>query len=622
MPPSTSYISSERGWASTSGAALTIAKPANVVASDLLVAFLLEDGSGTLTTPAGWVQQATVVIGVSGTELRCITRKLDGTEPASWQFGTGPNVAGIVLAFHDANVGVVGSTKATGTTITAPEVASGEMAVRAFGSTVDSAFITEDSSGGSIVAVMDNTISWGALAGTYDATPTAAKTATVGPSGSNAGITLSFSFDNDTPNAPALVYPVDNQVFDRALAQTFDHTFSDPDVGDNQSQYELRYRLAGAGAWTETLQFTTTESEHVFAANYFPAGDYEWQARTADAGGLYGPWSASAFFTAADVPATPTITAPTVGETISQESYPVEWTAPSQTHYQVRTVADNVGAPDTSIIYQDTGEVASVDVRSRLMSFLVKDRSEHVQVRIKSGGLWSLWASVLVDVAYIAPEIPTLIITNQPSNGRNFIAITNPPPGAGVPAAIENHLFRRLVGEPSWDRIATGILPNGDGYDYTAVSNGEYEYKVRTIGDNGASSESEVSSSTLSLTGSWIHDPEDPDGTIHQFIYNDAGGNESYEDEATFIEYAGRSLPVVEYGEHFEHVVDVEITAEVDTGDYSALLALLRSRRVLCYRDSYGRKLFFAATGFSEKRRRWGSRFPLALRDTSYSEAV
>lgn len=427
---------------------------------------------------------------------------------------------------------------------------------------------------------------------------------------------------NVAPNAPTLVYPVGNQIFDRATAQIFDHTISDPDPGDSQSQFELRHRLAGAGTWAETLQFTTTSSEHTFAPNYFAAGDYEWQVRTADAQGLYGPWSASAFFTAANAPASPTIVAPTGGSTISQEASVVEWSTPTQSSYQVRKVADNAGVANTATVYYDTGEVVSSPARSRTLDFTVNNRAEHIQVRVKSDGLWSSWSSVLVNVSYTAPEVPFLSVTPQPSSGRNYAAVTNPAPGAGVPAVIENYLYRREQGEAIWVRIETGILPNGGYYDHTAASDTTYEYKARAVGDNGASADSAVvTASVLALVGAWLHDPQNTD-TIHQFIYNDTGGDESWEDDMTLSEYAGRQFPFAEYGEFSRHSVSVEITAEVDSGDHAALVALLKSRRVLCYRDSYGRKLFFAPSGYNEKRRRWGARVPLNIVDTDYSEAV
>lgn len=498
MPPSTSYISSERGWASASGAALTITKPAGVAASDLLVAFLFEDGSGTLTTPSGWVQQASVVPNINA-ELRCITRKLDGTEPASWQFGTGPNVAGIVLAFHDANVGVAGSaTAASGSAISAPSVASGEMAVRAFVTTVDSRTITEDSTGGSVVAVMHNTVGFGALAGTYDATPTAAKAATIGggTGGPNAGITLSFSFDNDTPNAPNLVAPTGGTVKDRADTIRFEWQFSDPDTGDAQASYELRYRPVGSGTWTATVTGTTDEFRDL-AGGTLAAGSWEWQVRTADLGGLTGPWSTSAQFTAADKPATPTITAPAAGATITSGTYAVTWTSTGQTHYQLRTVADAAGSPDPTTVYTDSGAVASTSTTATA-TFDTNGRDEHIQLRVKdASGLWSSWASVYVDVAFSPPPTPTLVVTAAPVTASITVAITNPAPGGSEPAVTHNEVWVRVAagGRADQDRtvadsgirLAADVAVNGSYVDRAPASGVVYEYRAKAVGDNATS---------------------------------------------------------------------------------------------------------------------------------------
>lgn len=427
---------------------------------------------------------------------------------------------------------------------------------------------------------------------------------------------------NEVPNAPTLVYPINNTIFDRATAQQFDWTFSDPNAGDTQSAYELRYRLAGASTWAETIAGTTPNTFHDFAAGYFAAGDYEWQVRTADAQGAYGAWSASGFFTAANAPATPAITDPVGGQVIAANAYTIAWSAPTQQSYQVRRVADNAGAPDTATVYQDTGEVVSASARSRSMNFETNNRFEHVQVRIKNNSLWSAWATVRIQVSYTVPPTPTLVVTNQPSDGRNLITVTNPAPGGGEPAVIENYLWRRLVGG-TWQRIEDGILPNGSYHDYTAAAKTVYEYKVTAVGDNGTSADSvAVQSTELALVGSWIHDPSDAPGTLDQFIYNDNGGDESWEVESAETYYAGRTHPVAEYGETEAFSVSVELAVEEDTGKMDALTELLQLKRVLCYRDSYGRKVFFAPSIYNMRRRRWGGRVPLDISAVDYDETV
>lgn len=133
----------------------------------------------------------------------------------------------------------------------------------------------------------------------------------------------------------------------------FTWTFSDADAGDTQSQYVGRYRIVGAGSWTAFGAVIATSS-HTFAASHFAAGSYEWQMATYDVAGALGPYSASSFFSAAGVPATPTITAPLVDDVMGS-SVLLQWLAAAQETYQVRTVANSFGSPDTGTVHVDSG---------------------------------------------------------------------------------------------------------------------------------------------------------------------------------------------------------------------------------------------------------------------------
>lgn len=299
---------------------------------------------------------------------------------------------------------------------------------------------------------------------------------------------------NAPPNASTGLSPDGGVVLDKDITQRFSWPFSDPDPGDSQSAYELRYRTAGSATWT-TVSGGATQY-HDFAGGTFAADDWEWQVRTTDNGGETGPWSATATFTAASTPAAPSITAPINNGTISTESYVVEWTAAAQEAYEVRRVADAAGSPDTGTVYSTTGTVVSTG-KSRSVTFETNGRTEHVQVRVRDGGLWSTWASVKVNVSYTVPATPTLVALADDTTASIAVAITNPAPTGSEPTVISNDLYVRLAagqtaidagGRPVGD--ATGIriaasLPNGGAFTDRAVAAGvEYEYRVVAQGDN------------------------------------------------------------------------------------------------------------------------------------------
>lgn len=290
--------------------------------------------------------------------------------------------------------------------------------------------------------------------------------------------------DNVAPNAATLTSPVGGSI-DRTSALRFSWTFSDPDVGDSQSKYDLRYRIVGAASWTD-VSGVTPNTFHDLSAGTLAAGDYEWQARTYDASGVVGPYSASSFFTAATPPDGPTITSPTNGQVLATASHTVTWSYPTQEAYQLRTVADNAGAADTAVVYTDTGIVESASARARSVAFATNDRFEHVQVRVRDTGLWSPWVSVRVQVSYTVPATPTLTVLASDSLAAIYVAISNPTPSGGQPSVASNDLLRRETATGGDGvRIATGLPPNSSTFDYTPASGTDYEYAVRAVGSNG-----------------------------------------------------------------------------------------------------------------------------------------
>ncbi|HBJ73752.1 MAG TPA: hypothetical protein DDY88_08655 [Actinobacteria bacterium] len=261
----------------------------------------------------------------------------------------------------------------------------------------------------------------------------------------------------------------------------FSWTFSDPDPGDTQSAFDLRYRVIAAGSWTD-LSATTVNTYVDIVGSAFTANNFEWQVRTYDALGAVGSYSASSFFTAASTPATPTITAPADGATVTNNQN-VTWSAPSQTAYQLRRIGDSSGLPDTGTIYSDTGEVTDAVARALSVDFPVNNRFEHVQVRVKNAGLWSAWASARVSVSFTSPSPATFTVTADNATASILVTITNP---VSVPAAASNAVYVREASDTGYgQRMANGLLPNTAWTWRTPASGVEYEFRVLTTGATG-----------------------------------------------------------------------------------------------------------------------------------------
>jgi hypothetical protein len=115
---------------------------------------------------------------------------------------------------------------------------------------------------------------------------------------------------------------------------------------------------------------------------------------------------------------------------------------------------------------------------------------------------------------------------------------------------------------------------------------------------------------TLTLSGVWLHDPLDAEGSTASFPYGRATREHGIDPGGTATHYAGREYAVMEYGEHTAEALSVAI--HVPNGpDFGTQLAGLedfeRSRRALWLRDNRGRSFAGVMNGFKIKDERWGA---------------
>jgi hypothetical protein len=115
---------------------------------------------------------------------------------------------------------------------------------------------------------------------------------------------------------------------------------------------------------------------------------------------------------------------------------------------------------------------------------------------------------------------------------------------------------------------------------------------------------------TLTLSGVWLHDPLDAEGSTASYPYGRATREHGIDPGGTATHYAGREYAVQEYGEHTDE--NLSVTIHVDNGStFTAQLAELeafsRSRRTLWLRDNRGRSFAGVMEGFRIKDERWGA---------------
>lgn len=405
------------------------------------------------------------------------------------------------------------------------------------------------------------------------------------------------------PYAPTPVYPVDGASINVADTHRFDWIFSDPNPGDVQTKYDLHWRSeADAGVWTEINAQVSANTYHDFAASFFTVDEvHEWRVRVYDSTDLVSPWSSIELFEPKTGPADPVITDPVAAATITTPTYAMVWTAAAQEGYQVRKLGDDAGAPDEDLVYYDSGLVET-GIKNHLFSFST-NRIEHLQVRVQVAGLWSGWDSVQITVDYEAVPQPSLTATVVPVDPHIEIDIVNPAPTGGQPALSHTNLYR--------DGLLIVVFPSGSTHhnDYTAVPGTVHTYQAVAVGVDGSENASvEVDADVLVVKGTWIHAVDDPEGTLHQFIYNDNGGDDDWEAEHAELHFAGRTGRMMEYGSEERRSITINFALEDDRGDYEALKAFAESKSLLQLRDFRGRSMLTSLPRLSRTPNRWGSR--------------
>jgi hypothetical protein len=351
---------------------------------------------------------------------------------------------------------------------------------------------------------------------------------------------------NQAPFAPNLLTPTNNSDISRLASNQFRWNFLDPDTGDTQSAFRLQYGLLSSSNLT-TVEQQVPITSWTAPLGTFNLDDYRWRVQTADSSGLWGIYSDWNYFSVVDPPDQPVITSPSNFSIISSSSESVHWNIAAQNRYQARVVGDLEGSPDTSKVYFDTGGVQSSTARSALLDFPENNVTRHIQVRIQSNTLWSTWASVVVDVNYIPPPTPGIVLEPEPESGAIRIITINPLPFGQYTDSVLNRIQRR-TDTSNWVTIEE-VPPNTVYMDYQAESRTDYDYRIVTVGENGTQSQSDAYLASVNYNKWFLKDPvfmQDESDHIDLFVDGDSGLTiESHEDQAEFGPLGRRERVIV-----------------------------------------------------------------------------
>lgn len=119
-----------------------------------------------------------------------------------------------------------------------------------------------------------------------------------------------------------------------------------------------------------------------------------------------------------------------------------------------------------------------------------------------------------------------------------------------------------------------------------------------------AYTDSAVFEAGIDFQGVWIHDPTNPQATVRQFLYGKATRSASIALETAGHHYAGRVLPVYDYGDYEDDKFPISLDVPFgDTwaADIAALQGFAQTRQTLVVRDNRGRVFYGVLTDYSEK---------------------
>ena len=308
--------------------------------------------------------------------------------------------------------------------------------------------------------------------------------------------------------------------------------------GDStQAGYYLEWALNETGSTlNNTGWITDSLGSHTFLASSFvDTKIYKWRVKIRNSAGIESVYSEWAVFRVGSAPGV-TITFPAADLDVlsAAPTYTHQYNNPGgfyQVAYQYKlftgttwddfdalTAAeqeamtwDELEAYSTGVLLWDSGRVESTatSVEQPSDKLLVLQYWYKVQVTIWDNAGNEVTSSIRTYGLLVesVPQIPTISVVADSTNGKNTVTITNPTPAVGQVAADYNKLYRRKL-DDTWELVHDNIAiagGTGTGYDTTCRSAKEEEYAVSAVSADGIeSSKSESDFATCYLSSYWF----------------------------------------------------------------------------------------------------------------------
>lgn len=400
---------------------------------------------------------------------------------------------------------------------------------------------------------------------------------------------------NKPPSAPTNLTPRGGAKFDRTNSLLVSWKNNDDGV---QAGYQIAWRTVSAtGAFGNFNYYPAagsafaniTRNSHTYGANTFPLGEIEWTVRTKDQQGEVSPWSARERLYAGEPSDAPIILSPENGGVVNTSNLTIRWSSLDQLNYRVELYEGEVLRWSENRIGGNKAVLADYALEN--------SKSYRIRMRVMSrvSGLWSEWAEIGFTTAF-TPPIPPVLTVETAGLDNAILSWSTPPASGGTPEPTRVEIFRReynVMEAQPWLKLTDDQTVNGSMVDYTLASSLTYEYKARVWGFNDTFSDSNIVEATLFLERSFIHRAAVPSDLI---VVDAEEREEDFNFDGAFMKFAGRAKRVFEVSEFEERAVPLEFSVD-SVEELRQVIAFLRRKETLLYRDTVGRRFYAVTTG-------------------------
>lgn len=212
-------------------------------------------------------------------------------------------------------------------------------------------------------------------------------------------------------------------------------------------------------------------------------------------------------------------------------------------------------------------------------------------------------------------------IVNQPMLSETLATAWEAGQDTGFTNPVGINIERREYGSEAWITIAKDLALTVGGYeDLTAGSGKLYEYRIITVGTNGLTAATAIFEAQVWFQHAFLHDAINP--AIFYRIFLEDAREEELDVKGEIQFFAGRRLPIREYGVHETHQLQIEWI--IDSSDeLNDLKEQVKKRRPLLYRDNVGRRFFATTNGVQAVDRQIiGHDMSMTLIETDFKEGV